>query len=226
MLSEVRLGDLVFDARFYPRTAVSGYHVGELAEALRAGATLPPVIAEAVTLRVVDGFHRAQALRRVHGPETVVTVDVQQYDSEGELFLACVRANNSHGLKLTSYDRTFAAVRGLEFGVSRDDLAAALAVTPARIEHLFATRTATDHGGAVVPIKRAAEHLAQTRLRPEQAAAIRRSAGKTVEYYASQIIQALDGGIVPLEKPGVREALASLYDRLGEVVGTELRQAA
>jgi hypothetical protein len=52
---------LVIDFSIYPRQAIDDQHVSALAEVLRAGGTLPPIVAECGTLRTVDGMHRIRA---------------------------------------------------------------------------------------------------------------------------------------------------------------------
>lgn len=56
----------------------------QLAESLQAGATLPPIVVERETSRVVDGFHRVEAHRRVYGREAMIEVIEKEYASEGE----------------------------------------------------------------------------------------------------------------------------------------------
>jgi len=58
---KVALADLVLDYELYPRVRLSDMYVAELAEALRSGVVLPPVVVDRASNRVVDGFHRVKA---------------------------------------------------------------------------------------------------------------------------------------------------------------------
>ena len=95
---------LVLDRELSPRERLGSNHVRQLAEALRAGATFPPIVVQRGTSRVVDGFHRVEAHRRVYGREALVEVVEKEYVDDGELFLDAVRLNAAHGSRLAPYD--------------------------------------------------------------------------------------------------------------------------
>jgi ParB-like chromosome segregation protein Spo0J len=83
---------------------------------------LPPILACARTMRVIDGMHRLEAARlRGAAAIEVVLVDV----SEGDAFLLGVKANIAHGLPLSRADRTAAAARILSSHPDRSDRAIA-----------------------------------------------------------------------------------------------------
>ena len=96
----VKATELVQDYDLYPRAQVDGYHVREIAEALEAGVSMPPVIAEKGTKRVVDGFHRIRAAQKIHGATAKIEVVFKVYGSEAELFREAMRLNADHGRNL------------------------------------------------------------------------------------------------------------------------------
>jgi ParB-like chromosome segregation protein Spo0J len=80
-------------------------HIARLAE---IEATLPPILVDRRTMRVIDGMHRLIAAS-LQGRETI---DVRFFDgSEADVFLRAVQENVTHGLPLSQADRRAAAAR-------------------------------------------------------------------------------------------------------------------
>jgi ParB-like chromosome segregation protein Spo0J len=80
-------------------------HVVRLAE---TEASLPPILVDRHTMRVIDGMHRLMAAS-LQGRETIDVVFFT--GSEAEAFLRAVQENVVHGLPLTQADRRAAAER-------------------------------------------------------------------------------------------------------------------
>ena len=99
------ISGLVLDRDLSPRARLGSNHVRQLAESLRAGAELPPIVVERQTSRVVDGFHRVEAHRRVYGPEALIDAVEKDYADEAELFEDAMRLNSAHGSRLAPYDQ-------------------------------------------------------------------------------------------------------------------------
>jgi len=95
-MSTIKLADLVLDFEIYPRNDVSSTHVTALVDAFEAGEEIPPIIADAKSKRVVDGFHRVRMHDRL-GHETV-EVELRTYKNEAALFADAVRLNNQYFL--------------------------------------------------------------------------------------------------------------------------------
>jgi ParB-like chromosome segregation protein Spo0J len=80
-------------------------HIARLAE---VEATLPPILVDRRSMRVIDGMHRLIAAS-LQGRETI---DVKFFDgSEADVFLRAVEENVTHGLPLSQADRRAAAER-------------------------------------------------------------------------------------------------------------------
>lgn len=80
-------------------------HIARLAE---TEASLPPILVDKRTMRVIDGMHRLMAAS-LQGRETI---DVVFFDgSDADVFLRAVQENVAHGLPLTQADRRSAAER-------------------------------------------------------------------------------------------------------------------
>ncbi len=83
---KIAIADLVEDMTIYPRQHIDDEHVRRLATALRAGETLPPLVAgKASPHRVTDGFHRKRAHHRVFGPTAHVEVELRDYVSDADM---------------------------------------------------------------------------------------------------------------------------------------------
>ncbi len=80
-------------------------HIARLAE---METTLPPILVDWRTMRVIDGMHRLMAAS-LQGRETI---DVIFFDgNEADIFLRAVQENVAHGLPLSQADRRAAAER-------------------------------------------------------------------------------------------------------------------
>lgn len=77
----------------------------------KTGSTLPPILVERSTMRVIDGMHRLRAaLARGQS-----TIEVEFFDgSERAAFVRAVEANIAHGLPLSLADRRAAAQRMID----------------------------------------------------------------------------------------------------------------
>jgi len=101
---KLELKRLQIDGGTQPRVAIHEETVADYAEALKDGATFPPVVAfhDGVTYWLADGFHRYHAHRRA-GLD-VIEVDVQD-GTLRDAILYSVGANTEHGLRRTNADK-------------------------------------------------------------------------------------------------------------------------
>lgn len=215
--------DLIEDMAVYPRHAIDNTHVANLALAITSGVTLPPIVAQDKTKRLVDGWHRARAYRRVHGPNHPVQVELVQYKTEADLLLDAVARNSSHGRRLDHIDQARCAIMLERVGVETLKIAAALHVTTARVEQLTvrvakapAESSHTVTGSQVVALKRGAAHLAGRKLTKEQVAAHGSLPGTSLTLTARQLEKALRAGLVDLTDDRLLDALRDLHSALCE----------
>ena len=209
------ISGLVLERGLSPRASVGSNHVGQLAEALRAGAALPPVVVERKTSRVVDGFHRVEAHRRVHGREALIEVVEKQYADEGEMFLDAVRLNAAHGSRLAPYDQLRCVGIAQRLSIDPGRVAGALSVRPSYVGELSARRLGTELSTrSPVPLKRTIEHMRGRPLTPAQMEANRKLGGQAQAFYLSQINLLVENGLLDLEDPRVRAELWRLKENL------------
>jgi hypothetical protein len=205
----VPAASLVEDFSLYPRNTVSDTHVNDLARALSAGDSLPPIVAEKGTLRIVDGVHRRRAHIKAFGDEATVEVDLRTYENEAELYLEAVRFNSAHGRKLDRHDQTRIVLRLQELQVEPSAIALALHVPEQEIRTL-AIRVVYDEAGTAVPQKRGLEHLRGTVLRPEQVTAMKSVRSGEVGRLCLELTRLIEHDLVDYEDSRVVDRLMSL----------------
>jgi ParB-like chromosome segregation protein Spo0J len=205
----VPAASLVEDFSLYPRNTVSDTHVNDLARALSAGDSLPPIVAEKGTLRIVDGVHRRRAHIKAFGDEATVEVDLRTYENEAELYLEAVRFNSAHGRKLDRHDQTRIVLRLQELQVEPSAIALALHVPEQEIRTL-AIRVVYDEAGTAVPQKRGLEHLRGTVLRPEQVTAMKSVRSAEVGRLCLELTRLIEHDLVDYEDSRVVDRLMSL----------------
>lgn len=234
----INLVDVVLDPAIYPRArqAVNDHHVAEIAEAMRAGSVLPPILVEHGTLRVVDGWHRVTAARQ-RGDEQI-SATLKKYASEGDLIRDAAALNSTHGMALSTQDKVHAANLGATLGVSDADMAQALRMSIGHlrsIRQLYATvAEATQalpelrhveptsqpiHELRQVPLKRSVRHLEGMTITPAQAKAIDSAPGQSYLLSIRQVIGAIEHHLLPPvdQHPALWTELANLRDLLQTV---------
>lgn len=210
-LKTIPLAELVEDFAIYPRHAVDDAHVANLAEALRAGATLPPPVAEKATGRIVDGMHTSRAHRKVHGPEATLKVDLRAYADEAALVRDAVARNSAHGRRLDSQDQVRSALMLERLGTSAADIAVTLHITASRVSEI--TTRVVVVAGEKRPAKPSQWPNGETRELTEDQYAVHRSAsGLRHAQTMRQLARELDAGLV---RERDQEPARLLYDALG-----------
>ena len=206
---------LVLDRELSPRARLGSNHVRQLAEAIKAGATLPPIVVDRETSRIVDGFHRVEAHRRVYGREALVEAEERDYADEGELFLDAVRLNATHGSRLAPYDQLRCVSIAERLSIDPSRVAGALSVRPSYVGDLSARRTGTELStSAPIPLKRTIEHMRGRPLTPAQIEVNAKLGGQSQTFYLRQINLLAETDLFDLEDPRVREGLRRLESNL------------
>lgn len=110
---------------------------------------MPAVVVCEKTLVVVDGNHRIDAAKKLHGPDVQVQVELRQYPNDAAMFEEAMRLNASHGMKLTSYDKAHCSIVAKRLGISLAVIALALNTTPGRLGKLMEHKIALARGESV-----------------------------------------------------------------------------
>lgn len=214
-MPHVRAGDIIVGHEHAPRT-ISSHRVTRLADAMRAGADLPPVVIDARN-RCVDGAHRIAAAIRVHGNDVAIDVEIREYAAEADFAIACLEANIEHGQPLTTYDMMRGYQRLRDLGVEPEVAANTLRLTVERAEALSIDRTAQGPEGTVV-LKATNKHLAGATLTEKQTQSVRRAGGLSATFYVNQVINAIEGETLDYRDGNLMARLGHLSTLLNGIV--------
>lgn len=216
-MRHLKAADLILDFDLYPRGSIDAKNIRDMAEALAAGAELPPVVICRKTKRVVDGFHRLKAHMRVYGEDAMIDVMEKVYKTDSDLFLDAARLNGGHGAKLQPFDRVHCCLIAERLKIPLEDMAGALHMTVDKLASLAADRTATS-GRLHIPIKRTIRHMAGRRLTKRQREANDRLTGMNQLLYVNQLLELIDADLLDLEDENLMAGLRELSERLALVL--------
>lgn len=210
---KIKASRAVLDYDLYPRQDVGSFNVHSLAEALSSGASLPPIIVDKASKRVIDGFHRVKAYQRVHGPDAIIPCIYKEYANEADMFIEAMEANSTHGRNLTPFDRARCLGRAEELKLDITIVARSLNMTVESLGVMKAERLGFFESQPVV-LKRTTAHLAGEELTPQQLSYNRKAGGMPATYFINQVAGMLESGSVDWENDKVVDALKRLYERL------------
>lgn len=229
----VKLSELIEDFDIYPRHSVDSSYVSDLARAIQAGDQLPLVRVDKKTKRIVDGFHRTRAWRKVLGRGGEIEVDLHSYASEQELLKEAIELNAKNGRKLDQQDRSRSALLLERHGVTVKEIAVVLHTTEQRVQELINVRVVLvkpaqnasgDDGQPPTPEKYPAKPVAYPQpgdspreLSAEQYRVMESSSGHRTAQTVTQLTRELESGLVDLSVTGLREKLWRLHDVIESV---------
>lgn len=217
----MKLTDLILDFDLYPRNDVSATHVTALIDAFESGEAIPPIIVDAKSKRVVDGFHRYRMHDRL-GHDTV-EVELRTYASEADLFADAVRLNASHGRSFDSFDRRRAVLKLADYGYTPEQIKAIVHMPAAKLEDVVRI-TATVPGGGVVVVKGGLRReLTGTHMTAARRDLNESWSGMNPAYHARQLVDLLRAGVVP-ESAAFVQAMDELTE-LWRSVSAKVRKA-
>jgi len=217
-MATVNVAELVLDWSLYPRQEVDGMQVGRLVEAIQAGESLPPMVVDEKSLRVVDGFHRLHAYQRAKAEK--VRVNLRSYANDPEMFLEAVRLNARHGVPLSPQDQARTLILADHLEITREAVASALAVRLTRLEAIVRRKLGNVRGRGPIYLKPAVRHYAGGEVPGAVADANENLGGNTGAFYVRQLLLLIrSGGLL------IDDEMRGLLDQLGEAVG-KLKTAA
>ncbi|GAH26827.1 unnamed protein product [marine sediment metagenome] len=218
MVKRIKISKVVSDYNFYPRQYVNSYHADEIVEALKAGVHMPPITVDKSSYRVIDGWHRIEASRRLWGGDAEIDADLKEYASEAEMFQDAIRLNASHGQSLSRIDEAHCLAKAKEFQLEQAVVATLLNITMERAEELVSNRLAISPDGPIV-LKGSTAFLAGRRLTQEQVDYNKKAGGLPQTFYINQVIAMLEGDSVNWDNVRVISGLK----KLSELLKTELK---
>lgn len=228
-MQKFKASELVMDFTLYPRGDVSQQHISYMVRSLQAGHSLPPIIVDKKSKRIVDGVHRWNAWRKFLRDDCDIECIVKNYADEKALFLDAVRLNAAHGVSLTTFDRTRCLLRAIELKIEEEDIADALLLTVEQVGHLkqdrvgkmrfasadgskavsFVDVTDGEHGN-VVALKRTIEHMAGRTLTKRQVEINENLSGMRQLFYVNQLTMLIEGDLLDVEDESLMAGLRNL----------------
>ena len=208
-MKKYQLSELILDFDLYPRGGVDNHHVTEIAASIEAGASLPPLVIDKSSKRIIDGFHRWKAYRRIHGEEYETDCIEKTYKSEGDMLLDAMRYNASHGRALTQHDKAHCLILGIKFNLSEARIAEALNLTTARNGTLKTTRIGK-LGRQPLALKQTIRHMAGRTLTEEQGRANDKLSGMNQLFYVNQIITLIENDLIDSENGELLDGMEKL----------------
>lgn len=216
-MKKYALSELVFDYEIYPRGSVDSHHVGEIAEAMRAGSAMPPLVIDKKSKRIVDGFHRGKAYIRVFDESHEVDCIEKEYRNDKDLFLDSMRYNASHGRALTQHDKVHCLLLAQKLKISEKAVAEALHITTDRIGQLRVGRIGRI-GSTPIALKQTIRHMGGKELTTAQVAANDKLGGMNTLFYVNQLITLIENDLIDPENDELANGLDRLHGLLGGFV--------
>ena len=130
-METISVHDLQLDRSFNPRLHGVDQEVVEHYASIFKEVIWPPILVDRASRRLIDGWHRVEAAKRVG----VYSLPVQWVDAkEDELFALAIKANLAHGIRLSREERFKAIVRLQREGWTPDRIAEVLGVSEKMVD--------------------------------------------------------------------------------------------
>ncbi len=205
-MKRIKLSLLVLDFDLYPRNNIDSHNVRCILNSREAGETMPPIVIDRKSKRVVDGFHRVKAELQF-APDGDIEAIEKTYKNEAEMFLDAMKYNASHGARLDPCDRNRCTIIAARLSIPLDAVAGALHMPVEKLGKLKQERTARTSGGLSIPLKRTVRHMSGRKLTKAQTDANEKLSGMNQAFYANQLI-------ILIETDMLDTADEKLFDRL------------
>lgn len=210
----IAVATLVEDFGLYPRHRVDDSHVSDLVRALQSGRALPPIIADAESKRIVDGFHRRRAYLKHFGEEATAPVELRTYADEAALFMDSVELNSAHGRKLDRHDQTRIVLKMRELNIGDQQIALTLHV-PEPVIQTLSIRIVHSPSGPI-PSKRGLEHMRGQQLTGEQVAVMESVRSAEAGRLCMELTRLLRAEMVDLSDEQIVSRLRELQQAIEE----------
>ena len=134
---KLKIDQIYYSDQIYPRTSLNYIHVEQLADAIKAGYKLPPIIIADVDGQknvLIDGLHRIKAYLRV-GIEEIECKWIGKLTLR-EAIVEAVRRNSAHGRSLSPFEKRAFIMKSKILGIKDDKIAEALRIPIEKVERL------------------------------------------------------------------------------------------
>lgn len=220
-IKKVKAIELVFDWELYPRCKIDSLdssHIASMKEALRAGVTLPPVVANSKDNRLTDGFHRTRSHLSVFGDDAEIMVDFRDYKNDAEMFEDSVRLNANHGLHFSPKDRAHIGVKSKRFKIPAAVMAGILNMDKDRFKQFLDSRTAMTKEGELIPLSGGMKQFkGKTLTRKQENYARGKSAPLMPTHYINMLINQIKANCVIYDDKAI-ESLKQLVELIIPII--------
>ena len=215
-MKKYQISALVFDFDLYPRGSVDSQHANDIVTALEAGTAMPPIVIDIKSKRVIDGFHRTKAYRRLHGEDFEVECVEKKYKNDADMFLDAMRYNASHGRTLTPHDKAHCLLLAEKLSIAPELVSSALNLTVAKLGELRGSRIGS-LSGQPIALKNTIRHMAGKELTQAQSDANDKLSGMNALFYVNQLITLIENDLIDKSNEELAHGLANLSDLIREV---------
>ena len=210
---KIGLASIIVDETIYPRHKISAGNVAILKEALRSGATFPPIILDMKTKKVIDGWHRIEAVRSVYGEEAKIEAEERDYSSKQDMVFDAIHLNAIQGYKLTTWDRVRSIVLLSELNADEERIQKALGITKEKLDKLM-ERIANGPTGEKIALKGSMKDFGGKKINAAQEEYnAGPGPGLSISVLLAQIIRALEADVIDLHN----ERIAGQFHRIIEL---------
>lgn len=215
----LKISQLIKDYTVYPRMSIDESNIGYIIVAIKSGKVLPMPIVEDKTWRIVDGWHRIEAHRRVYGEDGKIACVVRRYESDKELFLEAGKINASHGRSMSKQDRAHFIARAQELCIDPEQIGSALSMTIEALGPLKDAYTAFGPESQTVILKKSVLGFGGKTLTQPQVDAMPKLSGMNSSFHVNQLILLIDSKMLDTANESLMARLRLLAEKLESVLG-------
>ena len=217
---------LILDETLWPRHNISAANLAAITEAVRAGATMPPVVIDAKTSKVIDGWHRVHAFEHLYGPEHEIGVDARSYRNKAAMLSDAIALNVGRGHDLTRWDIARCTQLAEDVGLPFATVADLLKWRPEKLAAYRDSRMGKTLDDRKLALKRSIRHKLNQPLNPAQENANEHLSGMAPLFHVNQLAMLIETDLLPVDDPNLAARLAYLAEIAGEWVDAHQPPAA
>jgi hypothetical protein len=217
---QVRLDEIVADTSLQVRKEINGWYVSKYVQVLKSGKNFKDSIVVLPDMRIVSGFTRYEAYKRVLDPSDKIPVRIYEAESEEDAFQFAVRENITHGQPLEEFEKKSIRRRLQHQGWTDEQISQFIGVSLERLYKWDAERVVVNSGGKqqqedTKPGTRLPQQVSQKQYEQH----VNHHAVSTV-FHARKVLQRIKDGTIERDEKTVNvleELRQALEDELAAV---------
>ncbi len=143
---QIRLDEIVADTSLQVRKEINYWYVSRCVQVLKSGKDFKDSIVVLPDMRIVSGFTRYEAYKRVLDPSDKIKVRVYEAESEEDAFQFAVKENIAHGQPLKEFEKKSIRRRLQHQGWTDDQISQFIGVSLERLYKWDAERVVVRSG--------------------------------------------------------------------------------